>query len=183
MQDLTPIQTHKDLPIQLLLAKTPLRAFLVIASFGSATPLDAPVFDLGIDRDPSIPLQTPERALRYGKLEEIHHIFHQGETSGPLIITLIFTGAVLATPIVLVGVWLSLGLNFDHIGEAFSNAPVSHALFMASIMAMEGLFMMYYISWNLFQTLPIATAIGSIIFFSGSKALTEVQNRRLASKR
>ena len=48
---------------------------------------------------------------------------------------------------------------------------------------MEAVFFMYYTSWNLFQTLPAAGAIGTVIFLSGSRALTEVQERRLAGLR
>ena len=48
---------------------------------------------------------------------------------------------------------------------------------------MEGIFFMYYTSWNLFQTLPGAVGIGLITFLSGSRALREVQERRLAGLR
>ena len=50
-------------------------------------------------------------------------------------------------------------------------------------MAMEGIFFLYYRSWNLFEALPAATVIGLIAFYSGSKALREVQARRLAGLR
>lgn len=62
-------------------------------------------------------------------------------------------------------------------------APISHALFVGSILAMEGVFFLYYTSWNLFQTLPVAGVIGVVAFYSGSKALSEVQERRLAGLR
>lgn len=48
---------------------------------------------------------------------------------------------------------------------------------------MEAVFFMYYISWNLFQTLPAVFGIGLVAFLSGSRALREVQERRLAGKR
>ena len=64
-----------------------------------------------------------------------------------------------------------------------NEAPISHALYFGSILAMEGVFFMYYTSWNLFQTLPVAGAVGAVIFVTGSRALTEVQERRLAGLR
>ena len=79
--------------------------------------------------------------------------------------------------------WLSLGANVNHISEAMSNAPVAHGLYFGSILAMEGVFFLYYTSWNLFQLLPVAGAIGAVTFVSGSRALTEVQERRLAGLR
>jgi oligosaccharyltransferase complex subunit delta (ribophorin II) len=48
---------------------------------------------------------------------------------------------------------------------------------------MEGIFFMYYTSWNLFQTLPAAGVVALVAFLSGSRALTEVQERRLAGLR
>ena len=68
-------------------------------------------------------------------------------------------------------------------GKAFGANPVAHGLFFGSIVAMEGVFFMYYISWNLFQTLPVAAVVGVVAFVSGSRALTEVQERRLAGER
>lgn len=48
---------------------------------------------------------------------------------------------------------------------------------------MEFLFFLYYTSWNLFQTLPVAGVIAVVAYVSGSKALSEVQSRRLAGER
>lgn len=60
---------------------------------------------------------------------------------------------------------------------------MSHSVFFLSIIAMEGLFFMYYTSWKLFQILPGAAVIGLTTFLSGSRALSEVQARRLAGLR
>jgi oligosaccharyltransferase complex subunit delta (ribophorin II) len=62
-------------------------------------------------------------------------------------------------------------------------APVSHAVFFSSIIAMEGVFFMYYVSWNLLQILPVIGVVGFVIFLSGSKALSEIQSRRMAGER
>ena len=79
--------------------------------------------------------------------------------------------------------WLALGANLNHLPSALNNAPVSHSLFLGSIVALEGIFLLYYTSWNLFQTLPAAAAAGALAFVSGSRALSEVQERRLAGLR
>ena len=81
------------------------------------------------------------------------------------------------------GQWLFLGANVNHVSNALSDAPLAHVLYYGAIVAMEGLFGLYYTSWNLFRVLPIALGIGAVIFFSGSRALTEVQERRLAGLR
>ncbi|KAF2815083.1 uncharacterized protein BDZ99DRAFT_190217 [Mytilinidion resinicola] len=175
--------TQKDLPTPLLLASEPLTASLVIASFGSSTPYKSKAFEITVERDPNAPIAAGEKPVRYGKLEEIHHIFRSDPKSPPKIITLVFTAAVLGALPVLFGVWLTLGANLNHISKALSSAPLSHALFFGSIVALEGIFFLYYTSWNLFQTLPAAGAVGLVAFLSGSRALSEVQERRLAGLR
>jgi oligosaccharyltransferase complex subunit delta (ribophorin II) len=74
-------------------------------------------------------------------------------------------------------------VNFSHISKALSDAPVSHGLFFGSILAIEGAFFLYYTAWNLFQTLPILAVFGTVAYVSGSRALSEVQERRLAGLR
>ena len=64
-----------------------------------------------------------------------------------------------------------------------NDAPVAHALFLGSIVGLEGILFLYYSSWNLFQTLPALFVVGTVTFVSGSRALTEVQDRRLAGLR
>lgn len=71
----------------------------------------------------------------------------------------------------------------NHLSKALSNSPISHSLFFCSILAMEGIFFMYYTSWKLFQILPAGAAIGLVTFLSGSRALGEVQGRRIAGLR
>jgi len=134
-------------------------------------------------RDPNVPLAVPEKPVRYIAQEEIHHIFRADPRSPPKIITLVFAAAVVAALPLLLGVWVSLGANADHLGKALGSAPISHALFYGSILAMEGIFFLYYTSWNLFQTLPAAAIAGTVAFISGSRALSEVQERRLAGLR
>ena len=48
---------------------------------------------------------------------------------------------------------------------------------------MEFVFFMYYTSWNLFQALPVMGVVGAVAVLSGTKALGEVQSRRLAGER
>ena len=176
-------QSQKDIPTQLLVSPEPLEVSLIIASFGSSKPYKSKAFDLSIKLDTTSPQPSQEKPLRYGSLPEIHHIFKSDPSSPPKIITLVFVAAVLvAIPALLVS-WVSLGANFNHASRAFGNSPIPHALFFLSIVTMEGIFFMYYTSWNLFQTLPGAVGIGLVTFLSGSRALREVQERRLAGLR
>ncbi|KAF1990289.1 hypothetical protein K402DRAFT_389918 [Aulographum hederae CBS 113979] len=175
--------THKDLPTQFLTNTSPVEASIVIGSFGSSKPYNSKAFTLKVSLDASLPPPTSETPVRYGKQPEIHHIFRADPQSPPKIITIVFAAAVLAAVPVLFGAWLMLGANVNHLGKAMSGAPVAHALFFGSIVAMEGIFFMYYTTWNLFQMLPVAGVVGTVAFLSGSRALTEVQDRRVAGLR
>ncbi|KAK3073756.1 hypothetical protein LTR53_004392 [Teratosphaeriaceae sp. CCFEE 6253] len=176
--------THKDLPHQLLTSPRPLKASLTLASFGAATaPYTAHAFDLALQPDTANTPPAPPTAERYTPKPEIHHLFKPSPSSPPRIISAFFAVAVLATLPLLFGAWALLGGNLSHANKAFGSAPVAHALFLGSVVAMEGVFVMYYTRWNLFQMLPVALVVGGVAFVSGSRALTEVQERRLAGER
>ena len=98
-----PPQTSKDLPAQFWYASQPIRATVLIASFGHSKPFSGHVFDMDLKIDPNAPIAVPEKPLRYKKLEPIHHIFRPDPKSPPRSITLIFTLAVLLTLPVLLG--------------------------------------------------------------------------------
>jgi oligosaccharyltransferase complex subunit delta (ribophorin II) len=195
-------QSQKDLPVQFLYSSQPLQATLLLASFGSSQPFSNHVFNLDVKFDANTPKPNYEKPLRYGKLPEIHHIFKTDPKSGPIVISVFFVGAVLAAVPILLGTvsiprtyntymrqanssfqWAYLGANLDHTQKALSAAPISHALFFGSIVSMEGIFFLYYCSWTLFQMLPVAGIVGLVAFVSGSKALSEVQARRMAGER
>ncbi|KAJ1327688.1 oligosaccharyltransferase complex subunit delta (ribophorin II) [Microdochium nivale] len=172
-----------ELPIQHLTSSEPLTASVVIASFGSSDGYNSAVFDVTVKHDPTTKVAKYEKPMRYGKLAEIHHIFRADPTSPPKIISLVFVFAVLATiPAVLIS-WVALGANADHLSKALEAAPISHAVFFGSIVAMEGVFFLYYVSWTLFQVLPVMILVGTATFLSGTRALGEVQSRRLAGER
>lgn len=194
------LQGHRDLPVQFIKTDEPIQASLVLGSFGSTKASVSPVFELKIKRDSSHPPTTYKAPLRYGKLPEIHHIFRADPKNPPKIISLAFALAVVAAvPVLFISVsrkletiaqtetnvlqWLILGGNVTDLGSALASAPIAHALFFGSIIAMEGVFFLYYSSWNLFQTLPVIGLVGVVAFLSGNSALAEVQSRRLAGKR
>jgi oligosaccharyltransferase complex subunit delta (ribophorin II) len=176
-------QTQKDLPYQLLVSSRPIRASIVVASFGSSTPYSSHAFDVKVASDASAPVTSLTPPERYTSKPEIKHIFKSDPQSPPRIISGFFTLAILFALPALFGLWVGLGGNLDHASKAFSASPVSHSLFLGSIFAMEGVFFLYYSSWNLFQTLPVALVVSVVAYISGSRALTEVQERRFAGER
>ncbi|KAH8428535.1 putative oligosaccharyltransferase subunit ribophorin II [Aspergillus melleus] len=174
--------TQKDLPVQFLSVSEPVDARFLVGSFGSSEAYNGAAFPLLVTHDPDVPVPTVETS-RYGKLPEIHHIFKSDPQSPPVVITLAFVGTVLAAFPVLAVLWLFLGANVSHLPTALKSAPLPHAVFLGSLVGLEGIFFLYYTSWNLFQILPAVAAVGTVAFISGSRALGEVQGRRLAGLR
>ncbi|RKL47767.1 hypothetical protein BFJ72_g1998 [Fusarium proliferatum] len=175
--------SQKDLPIQLLLSDEPIKANLVLGSFGSSSPLISPVFDIEVQLDSNAPSPQYEAPVRYGPRAEIDHIFKVGDSSPPVVFTLVFVLAIVASvPALFLG-WLFLGANVNHLPKALKAAPISHAVFFGSIVGIEGTLFLYYAQWNLFKTLPVAIVLGVVALLSGTKALSEVQSRRLAGER
>ncbi|PYI04040.1 hypothetical protein BO78DRAFT_348330 [Aspergillus sclerotiicarbonarius CBS 121057] len=174
--------TQKDLPVQFLSASEPLDARFLIGSFGDADAYNGAAFQLAVTSNPDEPVPTVE-VSRYGKLPEIHHIFKTDAQSPPIVISLAFVAMVLATLPVLGGLWLFLGANVNHLPTALKSAPLPHAVFLGSLLSIEGIFFLYYTSWTLFQILPAVAVVGTVAFISGSRALGEVQGRRFAGLR
>ncbi|OBT85939.1 hypothetical protein VE02_04782 [Pseudogymnoascus sp. 03VT05] len=184
LQTRTTGSAHLELPYaslpSALLSSPSLSASLVLGSFGPAPASETRLFNIALSADESAQVEKP---VRYGKLGEIHHIFAADQSSPPRVISVFFTLAVLATLPVVLGAWALAGGNAGHVGAALSAAPVSHGLFFGSLVAMEGVFAMYYVSWRLFEVLPLAGVVGAVAFVSGSKALSEVQARRVRGER
>ncbi|KAG7138606.1 hypothetical protein HYQ46_008309 [Verticillium longisporum] len=175
---------QKDLPIQHSITPEHLGAYIVIGSFGSSAAVESPLFNLKIDRNPDDlrPLSY-EAPLRYGKLNEQTHHYRKHDTSPNILLSLIGLGLVVATYPALLAAWGYFGANLNHAQQALSKAPVAHATFFGSIIAMEGVFVAYHIGWKLLHILPIVGVVGTVTFLSGVKALSEVQGRRLAGLR
>lgn len=99
------MQTQKELPSQFLRGQPKIKASLVIASFGASTGYNSEAFILNITPDATVSSGTGEKALRYGKLPEIHHVFRADTKMPNILISIVFTlGAIAALPILLGGV-------------------------------------------------------------------------------
>ena len=78
-------------------------ASLVIASFGSSGGYNSEAFSLKVVADASTPAATADKAPRYGKLPEIHHIFRSDQKMPNILISTVFTVAAIASLPVLLG--------------------------------------------------------------------------------
>jgi oligosaccharyltransferase complex subunit delta (ribophorin II) len=91
----------------------------VFASFGQTKGYNDKAFSLSVVLDPNVPIAISQKPLRYGQLPEIHHIFRSDPKSPNIIITLLFTGAVLAALPMLIG---TVGRNLPY---SCASAPLT----------------------------------------------------------
>lgn len=182
----------------------------MIGSFGSAQGIIADVFDVDIKQDSNAPAPIVPSTLRYGKKPRIDHIFRE-ETKYPYKIFSIFFVLVIAAtlPALLVGVscspspypqsnsctqsiaadsmllqWFGfLGANLSSLPKAVGAAPLSHATFFGSILAIEFVYFLYHRGMSLGHILLPVAVLGTTTVLSGMKALGEVQSRRLSGQR
>ncbi|RPA82008.1 hypothetical protein BJ508DRAFT_103331 [Ascobolus immersus RN42] len=195
------VPTSKIPPV-LLQATEPLELTLMLGSPGQET--YPSTIQIGTLKPTLEKPATYTPPVRYRAKDEIHHIFNADPKSPPKILTLVFLGAVLASLVGLVGAvslpsrstlslsfpkiitdilqWALLGANLAALPSSLKAAPVSNLLFLASIAAMEGTFAMYYLSWNLFRTLAVASGIAVVAVLSGRGALRDARARRLAGQ-
>ncbi|RMD43866.1 hypothetical protein DV735_g1186, partial [Chaetothyriales sp. CBS 134920] len=175
--------TQADLPSQFVRSTSPINANIVIASLGASPGYNSPAFSLTVEHDPNSAIPLEDKPLRYSKLPEIHHIFRPDPKSPNIVIVLFFTFAAALTLPILLQAYSFLGVNIAHLSKATSDAPISHILFLGSVVSIETTLFLYFLSWRLFSVLPILGFLGIVAYISGSRALTEVQQRRLAGLR
>ncbi|KAJ3566631.1 hypothetical protein NPX13_g7067 [Xylaria arbuscula] len=97
---------YADLPIQLATSTAPLKASVVLASFGSSQGINKPAFSVTLKNDPNTAPPTYEKPLRYGKREAINHIFRDDPKNPPKVISAFFVLAVLSTvPALFIGTY------------------------------------------------------------------------------
>ncbi|RPB28687.1 oligosaccharyltransferase subunit ribophorin II [Terfezia boudieri ATCC MYA-4762] len=180
--------THKDLPPSFIVSSSPLTLTMAIGDFTeNIKSIFIPVAQVQLNFD-SMTVSAAKRSLGespvvYAPLPELRHTFRPDPKNPPKILTLIFLGAIGAALVGLFGAWATLGANLSALPKALRAAPLSHPTFLASVLGLEGIFVMYYLKWNLFQTLTAAIIVGPVAFYSGSRTLREVRARRLNGER
>ncbi|EPS42201.1 hypothetical protein H072_3939 [Dactylellina haptotyla CBS 200.50] len=174
--------TQKEIPLALLTSPS-LTLTVAIGSFGQATPLSVEIATVNLSLDAATKKSLAEPPLKYGKLNEIHHIFRPEPRSPPKIISLVFLVGVLACLPALFGAWFALSANVSHLPKALAASPIAQPVFFLSLLAFEGVFFAYYTKINIFQALAAVAIISPVTMISGSRALREVRARRLNGER
>ncbi|BGP02693.1 Dolichyl-diphosphooligosaccharide--protein glycosyltransferase subunit 2 [Rhodotorula toruloides] len=111
---------------------------------------------------------------RYKPMPEIQWTFREGEKKVNKVLALGGTAVVLAP-------WLVLLVALRYILPSLhlSSSPLIHT-FLASLTALELLFIVYWVQLRLIPTLPIFLGLGAWNAWIGRRALGEVRRRRIA---
>ncbi|CAB3360708.1 Hypothetical predicted protein [Cloeon dipterum] len=110
----------------------------------------------------------------YKPKPEIKHLFREPEKRPPATVSTLFTGLICVPLLLLLILWARIGVNI-------SNFPLSlYAVgFHLGLGGIFGLFGIFWLQLNMFQTLKYLLGIGTVTFLCGNKMLAKLaQNRR-----
>ncbi|VDN29885.1 unnamed protein product [Gongylonema pulchrum] len=124
---------------------------------------------------PAVPAQKIKKSERiiYDKLPEIKHMFREPEKRPPQIVSSTFVVLCAIPLLILLILWLRIGINFG-------NLPASPfvLLFHCGLAGIFGLYFVFWLRLNMFETLKYLSMIGAVTFISGNRLLRTIAARR-----
>ncbi|CDW52650.1 Ribophorin II domain containing protein [Trichuris trichiura] len=115
------------------------------------------------------PFKSPLDVIVYEKKPEIVHMFRQAEKRPPKLVSATFTLLVFLPILFLPILWMRIGSNLS--GYRFSLCGV---IFHITIF---GLYVLFWLRLNMFETLKYLSIIGSVAFLSGHRVLRYIAER------
>ncbi|KHJ97886.1 ribophorin II [Oesophagostomum dentatum] len=149
-------------------------AYLFIGDARIRTPIVWPFADFSVTFPPVVkPVEPKSHRVEYDPKPEIKHIFRQPEKRPPVIVSDTFTLICLAPLLLLIVLWLRIGLNF-------SNMPASlwTLLFHFGLAALFGLYFVFWLKLNMFETLKYLAGIAAFTFLAGNRVLRAIAEKR-----
>jgi len=107
---------------------------------------------------------------RYNEPKPIKHTFKEPEPRPPMMISVIFTGACAIPLFGLLVAWSRLGVNVNKMESSFM-------LFHGAIASVFGLYFMYWLKLNMFDTLKYLAVLGSATFILGNRVLSKLATK------
>ncbi|SCU89300.1 LAMI_0D13058g1_1 [Lachancea mirantina] len=165
----------KEIPSALIYQATQkgesLVASLLLSSERAIDNIFIDLFDLKLGFDKPESLELPKRL---GALPEIKHIFNAPPKTAPTVVAQFFSLLVATVSVGLVACWFTTGsVNFEGFPKG---CPGGQFLaMMVSIVAMEYVFIKYYLGTSIFGTLWSALYVGLPGLWIGSKFLSNLK--------
>ncbi|KAF4529722.1 hypothetical protein B566_EDAN015351 [Ephemera danica] len=116
---------------------------------------------------------TTQSSDMYKPKSEIKHMFREPDKRPPATVSSLFTVLVCLPLLVLLGLWAKLGVNISNF--PFSLSALGFHLGLGGIF---GLFAVFWLQLNMFQTLKYLLAVGVITFLCGNKLLAKLAANR-----
>ncbi|CAP33295.2 Protein CBR-OSTD-1 [Caenorhabditis briggsae] len=121
---------------------------------------------------------TPKsQQVRYEPMEEITHVFRQPEKRPPALISDLFTIIVLVPFVILFTLWARIGINLQ-------NAPASAfvPIFHIGLAGIFGLYILFWIQFDMFETLKYLSVLGFLTFVAGNRVLRAIAEAKQKSE-
>merc|ERR1712179_546976 len=118
-----------------------------------------------------------DKENRYSKRPEIKHLFREAEKRPPTAVSTAFTFLVLSPILILIGLWMKIGVNI-------SNFPMSLSAigFHVCLAAVFGLYYVYWVQLNMFDTVRYLGILAIPTFIFGNRLLSGIAAKRKGEK-
>merc|ERR1712002_464388 len=103
----------------------------------------------------------------------IEHLFRIPEKRPPKIVSNIFTVLVFSPLLVMIGMWVHAGANLLSFELDFTTL-----IFHVGLAGIFGLYYLFWIEFDMFQTLKILVLVGGITFLGGNSMLAKMAAHR-----
>jgi oligosaccharyltransferase complex subunit delta (ribophorin II) len=151
---------------------------LIIGDTNAANAIDWNIVDVKVSVSPIISEPTKKsQIVNYDPLPEIKHLFREPEKRPSAFISDTFTAICAAPMLLLFVMWLRIGLNFSNVKISLWSLG-----FHAGLFAIFGLYFVFWLQLNMFETLKYLGIVGVITFISGNQLLRSLSQSRRHTK-
>lgn len=153
---------HRSIPWEF--RGEPLEVSIVVGS-KEGQGVEEPAFGLLVDHDEHskvVLTRKRDKLNTLGPNPEIDHLFREEPRRTNAVIALVFVGAVVVLLGALLTSWQSTGLLPKSIS-------IHVALFSATVIAVEAMFVGYFVSWSIFTVLSLGAVLGPLLLWTGKR--------------
>jgi oligosaccharyltransferase complex subunit delta (ribophorin II) len=151
---------------------------LIIGDTNAANAIDWNCADVKVTTSSFVAAPVKKsQIVNYDPLSEIKHVFREPEKLPSAIISDTFTILCMAPMLLLFIMWLSIGLNFNNVKISLWSLGFHVGLF-----AIFGLYFVFWLRLNMFETLKYLALIGVPTFICGNRLLRSLNESRRHAK-
>uniref|UniRef100_A0AC34FZ30 Dolichyl-diphosphooligosaccharide--protein glycosyltransferase subunit 2 n=1 Tax=Panagrolaimus sp. ES5 TaxID=591445 RepID=A0AC34FZ30_9BILA len=147
---------------------------IIIGDTNAANAIDWNLVDVKVTTSPFVAAPTKKsQIVNYDPLPEIKHLFREPEKRPSAIISDTFTILCMAPMLLLFIMWFQIGLNFNNVKISLWSLG-----FHAGLFAIFGLYFVFWLQLNMFETLKYLAIIAVPTFFCGNRLLRSLNESR-----